>query len=595
MRGRAAVILALVVLIRPSPSWAQADRRAGPGPARVVLIGDSICLDYAPKVAARLAGKAIVISPPDNGGDSGHVLEHLDEWVIRQKPDVVHLSCGLHDLKRAKSDGRYRVELDRYEANLRRIVARVRGETGAALVFANTTPILDERHARRGLDFGRTGADVRRYNAAARRALGEAGVPIHDLHGLVQGAEPEVMLGPDGTHFTPAGTDRLAEAVADCVARQIVIRHYRPLPTPASGPDAVAAYRRAAAERDRQVPESFRRPVVAEFQPPEDASAWRARRPGVLRVVDGSLGDLPERPAPPRVRVVSRELRRGYTLEKVGIDNGVDGEVTSLVLIPEGRSGRVPAILWLHSSTPDKNQVLIPGTNGGEEPLGEAFARAGYAVMAPDAYWHGDRAGSGPSGPIETGRAEQEDLFKRDLWLGRTLWGMFVRDDRIALDYLASRPEVDPARIGATGMSMGSTRAWWLAAVDERVAAVVAVACLTRYQELMAHGELRRHGVYYFVQGLLKHFDTEGVLALIAPRPFLALTGELDAGSPADGVQVLERLVGRTYEAVGAKDRFRSIRYPEIGHAFTPAMRAEMMGWFDRWLRPAGREAGQSP
>jgi hypothetical protein len=93
-------------------------------------------------------------------------------------------------------------------------------------------------------------------------------------------------------------------------------------------------------------------------------------------------------------------------------------------------------------------------------------------------------------------------------------------------------------------MSMGSTRAWWLAAVDERVAAVVAVACLTRYQNLIAHGELRAHGVYYFVNGLLKHFDTEGVLALIAPRPFLALTGDLDAGSPADGVRALERAEG---------------------------------------------------
>ena len=205
-------------------------------------------------------------------------------------------------------------------------------------------------------------------------------------------------------------------------------------------------------------------------------------------------------------------------------------------------------------------------------------------VMSPDSYWHGDRAGTGPSGAAEAGRVEQEDLFKRHLWLGRTLWGMFVRDDRVALDYLCGRPEVDPSRIGATGMSMGSTRAWWLAAIDERIACVVTVACLTRYQELMAHGEFRQHGVYYFVDGLLKHFDTEGVLALIAPRPFLALTGELDAGSPADGIKVLERVVGRNYEALGAKDRFRSILYPEVGHAYTPEMRTEMLMWFDRWL-----------
>jgi hypothetical protein len=170
--------------------------------------------------------------------------------------------------------------------------------------------------------------------------------------------------------------------------------------------------------------------------------------------------------------------------------------------------------------------------------------------------------------------------------MGRTLWGMFVRDDQVALDYLCTRPEVDASRIGATGMSMGSTRAWWLAALDERVACPVAVACLTRYQNLIAHGQLRQHGFYYFVDGLLRHFDTEGVLALIAPRAFLGLTGELDAGSPADGIRVLEERVGQTYTAVGASERFRNVLYPETGHTVTPQMRAEMLAWFGRWLGP---------
>ena len=248
-------------------------------------------------------------------------------------------------------------------------------------------------------------------------------------------------------------------------------------------------------------------------------------------------------------------------------------------------------MLWLHSSTPDKTQVLIPHTNGGAEPLGEALVRAGYVVLAPDAHWHGDRAFTGPSGAAEAHRSlqearreEQESLFKFHLWFGRTLWGMFVRDDQIALDYLCSRPEVDPARIGATGMSMGSTRAWWLAALDERVAATVAVACLTRYQNLIAHGQLRQHGIYYFVNGLLEHFDAEGVLALIAPRPFLALIGDLDAGSPADGVRVLEQEVGGVYAALDAAGRFRSVLYPEVGHTVTPEMRAETLAWFQRWL-----------
>ena len=144
---------------------------------------------------------------------------------------------------------------------------------------------------------------------------------------------------------------------------------------------------------------------------------------------------------------------------------------------------------------------------------------------------------------------------------------------------------MDAKRIGATGMSMGSTRAWWLAAVDDRVAAVAGVACLTRYENLIRHGNLRAHGVYYFVFGLLRHFDTEGVVSLIAPRPALFLTGELDYGSPADGIVAIEEKAGAVYKAVGAADKFNSIRYPEVGHTYTPEMRKEMLAWFDRWLK----------
>ncbi len=467
MRSGVAVLLSVAGLLSASPqSRGQAEPYTGPGLPRIVLVGDSIRLGYAPGVAARLSGKAVIISPAENGGDSANVLTHLDEWVLRQKPDVVHLNCGLHDLKRARKNGHHQIEIDRYADNLRRIVARIRAGTDAALVFADTTPILDDRHARREADFDRTEADVRQYNAAAIAVMGELAVPVNDLHWVVEQGGTDRMLGPDGIHYTADGSDRLAEAVADCVLRQVTVRRYLPLPRPASGPAAAAEYRKVASRRDALVPRAYRRLEVGEFRVPADAGDWEKRRPLVLSAVRASLGDLPPRPSPPRARLISRELRRGYTLERVSLDNSVDGMVSALLLIPSVRKGPVPAILWLHSSTPDKTQVIIPGTNGGAESLGETFVRAGYAVFSPDSYWHGDRAGTGPSGAAEAGRTEQEDLFKLNMWLGRTLWGMFVRDDQVALDYLCTRPEVDASRIGATGMSMGSTRAWWLAAVD---------------------------------------------------------------------------------------------------------------------------------
>ncbi len=573
-----------LALLLTATSWAAAQPK-GELP-KVVLIGDSIRLGYAPLVAKRLAGKAVVISAKENGGDSGNVLKHLDEWATKPQAAVIHFNCGLHDLKLDRKQKTYQVDPDRYDKNLQEIVRRLKRDTTARLVFANTTPIHDERHAKRGGGFDRREADVRLYNDRAIAAMNDYGVPVHDLHWLVTKHGPAKMLGGDGTHYTKEANEILADAVADVIQRQLTIRATEKPPVKAVvNPKAGEEYRKREKELDALVPPAFQKLPVGKFQLPDSAAAWQKQRPDVLKKVLQSLGDLPPRPSPQKVRVVSRELRHGYTLERIAIDNGLDNEVSCLLLVPTGLKKPAPAILWLHSSTPDKTQILVANTNGGAEPLGETFIKAGYVVLAPDAYWHGDRVGTGPAGRAETGRAEQESLHKYHLWMGRTLWGMFVRDDQIALDYLCGRPEVDAKRIGATGMSMGSTRAWWLAAVDERVACTVGIACLTRYENLIKHGQLKAHGVYYFVDGLLRQFDTEGVLALIAPRPYLALTGDLDAGSPADGIRAIEEKLTKVYGTLGAPERFRNVLYPDTGHLVTPEMRREMLAWFARWLQ----------
>jgi hypothetical protein len=175
-------------------------------------------------------------------------------------------------------------------------------------------------------------------------------------------------------------------------------------------------------------------------------------------------------------------------------------------------------------------------------------------------------------------------LSKAFLWMGRSLWGMMVRDDRIALDVLSARPDVDATRIGATGISMGSTRTWWLAALDDRVSAAVGVCCLTRYQDLLRAGGLWEHGIYYFVPGMLRHFDTEAVASLIAPRPFLTLSGADDGGSPAAGATRINEFCADVYRLYGKPDAFKGLLYPGVGHLYTPKMWTEMLAWFGRHL-----------
>ena len=84
-------------------------------------------MGYAPLVAERLAGKAIVISAKANGEDTANVLRNLDEWVIKVQPAAVHINAGLHDLK--VKDKSYQVPLAGYEKNLNTILERIRTGT----------------------------------------------------------------------------------------------------------------------------------------------------------------------------------------------------------------------------------------------------------------------------------------------------------------------------------------------------------------------------------------------------------------------------------------------------------------------------------
>ncbi len=340
-----------------------------------------------------------------------------------------------------------------------------------------------------------------------------------------------------------------------------------------------------------QQEDADRRPFAGvkapEFPLPRSLEEWNRRREETRKTLGTLLGDLPPRPAPPRASVEHREEREGYRLEKILLDNGAGAKITSTLLVPEGK-GPFPALLYLHWHAGQYGlgkAELWEETPTKEGRRGEDLVKRGYVVFAPDAYGFGERQGQGPRGPKEKGGQEEAALSKAFLWMGRTLWGMMVRDDRIALDYLAGRPEVDPKRIGATGISMGSTRSWWLAALDDRVAAGVGVCCLTRYEDLLDDGGVNYHGIYYFVPGVLKHFDTEAVVSLIAPRPYLTLSGGEDWGSPPAGVRKINDFCAEVYRLHGAADRFRGVLYPGVGHVYTPEMWREMTAWFDRHLR----------
>lgn len=333
-----------------------------------------------------------------------------------------------------------------------------------------------------------------------------------------------------------------------------------------------------------EIRESLRFP---EWPIPTDLARWQRERTGVRAKLIELMGDLPPRPDPARVRVIATEDRGAFTLEKIEFHNGADAIVRGYVMLPKRAvdtttAGRRPCIVLLHEHGGSKDTVCLDPA--ARDHAGTQLVAKGYIVAAIDSYFHGERIGRGPAGAIENKQQQEMSFSKLNLWLGRSLWGMQVRDEQCLLDYLVTRPDVDAAKIGASGMSMGATRSAWLAAVDERVNAIVGIVCFTRYTELIQHGYLRAHGIYYFVPGMLQHFDTEAIHALVAPRPHLELSGDQDPGAPLDGVETLEEKVGAVYRLYGQPENFRSVVWTKTGHEYLPEMRARMLAWFERHL-----------
>ena len=130
---------------------------------------------------------------------------------------------------------------------------------------------------------------------------------------------------------------------------------------------------------------------------------------------------------------------------------------------------------------------------------------------------------------------------------------------------------------------MGSTMAWWLAALDERIKVTVDICCLTDFHTLIKQRGLDGHGLYYYVPRLLKHFTTAQINSLIAPRAHLSLAGNYDKLTPPEGLDLIDAELKKAYAKAGARNAWNLVRY-DIGHFETAAMRAEIFGFLEKWL-----------
>ncbi|HEY3398259.1 MAG TPA: acetylxylan esterase [Armatimonadota bacterium] len=288
------------------------------------------------------------------------------------------------------------------------------------------------------------------------------------------------------------------------------------------------------------------------------------------------LGDLPPRDYPISVETVLVEERPDYVLEKLQLDlNGIE-PVPAFFVRPLQAAGPCPTILYNHWHAGQYDlgkRELLEGNKGLQDPpYAVELTRRGYSALCIDDWAFGERRG----------RTEGA-IFKQMLWEGQVMWGMMVYDSLRAVDYLVSRPDVDAARLGTLGISLGSTMAWWVAALEERLRVCVDICCLTDFQAIIESQGIDGHGVFYFVPSLLKHFTTAEINALIAPRAHLALAGNYDRLTPPAGLDRIDAALRQTYAEQGAPEAWQMLRY-EVGHMETAHGRAQILKWLERWL-----------
>src|SRR5262249_16148053 len=265
--------------------------------------------------------------------------------------------------------------------------------------------------------------------------------------------------------------------------------------------------------------------------------------------------------------------RDGYRIEKLLLQTRPDVWMTASAYVPEQAKGKVPAILVVHGHWPWARR----------DPVVQArclgLVKLGFFVLAVDAFGAGERFTTPGKGTYHGA------LYGSTLWpTGQTLLGMQVYDNRRAVDYLQTRPEVDGGRLGITGASGGGNQTMYAGALDDRFRAVVPVCSVGTYQSYL-HAACC---VCEVLPGGLRLAEEGDVLALVAPRALRVVNATRDGCQFSVGESrksvARARVVFKLYDV---EDRLQHAVF-ESPHAYNQPMREAMYGWMTRWLNNEG-------
>ena len=355
---------------------------------------------------------------------------------------------------------------------------------------------------------------------------------------------------------------------------------------------------------------SFRQPMF------RDIDAWRPMARARFRELLLGPG-----PAQTPVAAVPHKLQfDGLEMEHLQWQLPFGPPTEALLLKPAGATGKLPAIVGLHDHGGNKYFGWRKITRMSKDPhplmvahqeryyhglaWANELARRGYVVLVHDTFTFGSRrmrladlpanirnnmVEADPEASDEIQRYNQfaaahEHIVSKSLFSAGMTWpGVFVYDDQRALDYLASRPDVDATRIGCCGLSGGGLRTVMLTGADERIRCACCVGMMTTWKDYLLN-KSHTHTWMCYVPGVPRDLDYPEILGLAAPNPVLVLNNRQDSLFTMPEMERADQILTEVYKKAGAPGKYQA-NFHDGPHKFDAAMQKEAFAWFDRWLK----------
>jgi dienelactone hydrolase len=313
------------------------------------------------------------------------------------------------------------------------------------------------------------------------------------------------------------------------------------------------------------------------------AADWNAIRPRLAQEFYDMLGlwPLPAR-TPLHATVTGKLARDGYRVEMVHYQSCPGLYVTGNLYLPAVVAGnsKLPAILYVCGHSPRPRD----GNKTAYQSHGIWFARHGYVCLVLDTLEMGEIAG------------QHHGTYRESRWWwisrGYTPAGVEGWNGVRGIDYLVERPEVDPERIGVTGISGGGAATYWITCADERVKAAVPVSGLADLESYISNRVINGHCDCMFLHNAYQWHFTR-IPALIAPRPLLFINSDHDSIFPMDANERIINRLERLYSLFGASDRVDSV--VSMGdHAYRQDIRASAFRFFNIYFKNDPRPVNDS-